>query len=95
MSLLVPDPLTLHPQSVIIKGPLYLVAGLDRALHPGKRVWFPMEMLVRILGLGRYYADCIAAQVQTVAEIAKHSYSKSQAKDPGAMWGAAYIVLCL
>lgn len=61
MALLVPDPLTLHPQSVIIKGPLYLVAGLDLALHPGKRVWFPMEMLVQILGLGRYYADCIAA----------------------------------
>lgn len=54
MAFLDPDPLTLHPQSVIIKGLPYLVAGLDQVLHQDRRVWFPMEMLVLILELGRY-----------------------------------------
>lgn len=38
-----------------------------------------MEMLVLILGLGRYYADWIAAtQVPTAAEIDKHSIKSLQ-----------------
>lgn len=60
MALLVLDPLTPHPQSDMIRGLPYLVAGLDQALHLDKRDWFLMEKLVLILGLGRYYADCIA-----------------------------------
>jgi hypothetical protein len=73
--LLVPDPLTLYPQGAMIKGLPYLVAGPDQA-HLDTRVWFPMEMLVPIQGLGRYYAGTegfgflwSSSQVQTGAEI--------------------------
>lgn len=57
MALLALDPLTLHHQSVMTKELPYPVAGLDQALHlADRRVWFLMEMLVLILGLGNCFA---------------------------------------
>ncbi|PNX55148.1 hypothetical protein L195_g048774 [Trifolium pratense] len=96
----------LYPQDVMIKGLPYLAAGPDQA-HLDTKVWFPMEMLVPIQGLGRYYAGTEgfgflwnSSQVQTGAEIAKHSKfrlktSEIYGKLCGALLGCLKIVMSL